>query len=547
MERDERPHLKTCGDAASALRKCSTCDTIFSDIAYCPNDGTKLQEYQTESADNQLFAEKYLVLEEIGRGGMGTVYLVKQILLDKTFALKVIPPHSLSEQMAARFQREAKTMAALDHPNLARIIDFGTWLNQPFMVMEFLDGAPLSRKISERQIAPEQAINLFSQVLRGLQHAHDKGVLHRDIKPSNIIVCKNAEQSRAVLVDFGIAKKIDNDPMLAARGLTRTGEMIGSPLYMSPEQARGETLSEQSDLYSLGCSLFESLTGTPPFVGKTAVETLFLHLDQTAPSLKEAALGREFSPGLEGLMRKALAKNPADRFASADEMRMALSMCLQQSETVFAQKNDSLKKVFPSAPALLLGSLAVLAVAGSLFYLTQNSEKTDSKPHKSAMCDSIIASLPAENLEEILEEDGLQTARPKRYNRIQRGTDPNLEFFDQEITAPIESLITNNRALKQLALSRCTFDKVLLTKLAPSLEYLEINNAGLLGNDYEAVAKNTNVKTLLLRLNTVTGKDLRTLFNLSLLPDRALKNEHATQRPYRQRFPKHRMGRPSLG
>lgn len=523
MGQDGRPHLRI---NETILRKCPRCDTIFSAIAYCPNDGTKLEDHAGESPEQSLFAEKYQILDEIGKGGMGTVYRAKQILLDKIFALKVIPSHFLNEQLAVRFQREARTMVALDHPNLARIFDFGIWLNQPFMVMEYVDGVPLSKLISERVIAPAQAVDLFSQVLAGLQHAHDQGVLHRDIKPSNIMVRRDNEHATATLLDFGIAKKIESeDSMMATHGLTRTGEMIGSPLYMSPEQARGEKLTERSDLYSLGCSLFESLTGTPPFVGKTAVETLFLHLDQIAPSLKEAALGRDFSPGLEKFIRKALAKNPQDRFASADEMRMALSMCLQHSE----QKLDnggSGKKAFPLKTALALAATALLIAGGTAFYAYQNQKTAEENSQKVAASGSLITELPAEIPEEILEDgEPLSMMQPK-LSRVQRVTDSTLFFQNRTIAGQVESLITNNQRLKSLTLSHCRFNKDLLAKLPSSVEYLNLSASSLVASDYDALARNTGVKILILRFNAVTGNDLRTLSTMKDLESLDLTNTH---------------------
>jgi serine/threonine protein kinase/uncharacterized C2H2 Zn-finger protein len=522
MGQEERQHLQI---NVTSLRKCPRCDTVFSAIAYCPNDGTKLEEHIAETPVQSLFADKYQILDEIGSGGMGTVYRVKQVLLDKILALKVIPSHFLNEQLTARFQREAKTMVALDHPNLARIIDFGIWLNQPFMVMEYVDGVPLSKLISERVVAPAQAVDLFSQILLGLQHAHDRGVLHRDIKPSNIIVRRDNEQSKATLLDFGIAKKLEgDDSVMTTKGLTRTGEMIGSPLYMSPEQARGEKLSEQSDLYSLGCSLFESLTGTPPFVGKTAVETLFLHLDQIAPSLKEAALGRDFSPALEKFMRKALTKNPEDRFASADEMRMALSLCLQQPEQATTDPEPS-KKKFPIKSALIPGFLLlVFSIAATSIALLNPS--TSEKQQKVVASGTIINNLPMQVPEEFMDADESIAEIPTDADRVNQGTELILTFRERRIANEVQSLIVNDKHLKKLVLVQCKFDKDLLGKLPPSLEFLELSTAELVSADFHMLSRNTNIKTLLLRDNVVSGKDLRALSPLKNLESLDLSNTH---------------------
>jgi serine/threonine protein kinase len=476
MEQDHTQHLQKSWQD-SALRKCPKCDTIFSAIAYCPNDGSKLEDHHGDGLQKSLFAEKYEILEEIGKGGMGTVYRVKQVLLDKILALKVIPSHYLNEQLAVRFQREAKTMAALDHPNLGRISDFGIWLNQPFMVMEYVSGSPLSRLISERVIPPAQAVELFCQVLSGLEHAHKQGVLHRDIKPSNIMVRNEDGLNNAILLDFGIAKKIETDDgIVNTQALTRTGEMIGSPLYMSPEQARGDKLTERSDLYSLGCALFESLTGTPPFVGKTAVETFFLHMEQNPPSLKEAALGREFAPGLEKLIRKLLAKNPEDRFSSAEELRQALSLCLSQEQPQAEIKLETIKKkTLPLVPVAIIAvaSIAVLSTVAFLLYQGQQAALLHSKQLTSSD-GSIITQLPNEIPSDFVNPEGQIAAHSedRDVGSVAKDTDPVKSYFQRVLNEKTVAAIIHNKNLVRLSLTHSTFPKSMLAQLPPSLEYL---------------------------------------------------------------------------
>ncbi len=526
MEQDHTQHLqKDLQD--TSLRKCPKCDTIFSAIAYCPNDGSKLEYHQGDSLPQTLFAEKYEVLEEIGRGGMGTVYRVKQVLLDKVLALKIIPSHHLSEQLAVRFQREAKTMATLNHPNLGRILDFGIWLNQPFMVMEYVNGLPLSKLISERVIPPAQAIELFRQVLNGLQHAHDKGVLHRDIKPSNIMVLSEEGQNKAILLDFGIAKRIETDlSIVSTQALTRTGEMIGSPLYMSPEQARGERLTERSDLYSLGCALFESLTGTPPFVGKTTVETLFLHMEHTPPSLKEAALGREFAPELEKLVRKLLAKNPEDRFASAEELRRALSLCLSHEQP---QEKIETKKSGPIVPIALIAVSSITIISAATFLLQQREKSA--QPNAAQLTEG-NAPLTSESPIAIPDEfvnDKDQTGMRKQgegVGSLMTGTGPVQQFYNKVLSKKhVDSLITNKN-LVRLSLPFCIFPKSMLAKLPPSLEYLELHGTKLLNDDYELIASNSNLRGLNLRFNIVNAKALHNLRGLKKLEFLDLNGTH---------------------
>ncbi|MCC7529156.1 MAG: protein kinase, partial [Candidatus Melainabacteria bacterium] len=527
MEQDKTQNLQK-NIHQTSLHKCPQCDTIFSAIAYCPNDGTKLEDYDGDSMPHSLFAEKYEILEEIGKGGMGTVYRVKQVLLDKTLALKVIPSNYLNEQLAVRFQREAKTMASLDHPNLARISDFGIWLNQPFMVMEYVNGSPLSKLISDRVIPAKQAVDLFSQVLDGLAHAHEKGVLHRDIKPSNIMVIDEDGTSKAILLDFGIAKKIETDNGAAnTQALTRTGEMIGSPLYMSPEQARGDKLTERSDFYSLGCALFESLTGTPPFVGKTVVETFFLHMEQSPPTLKEATLGQEFAPGLEKLIRKLLAKNPEDRYSSAQELKQALSNCLVQTQP--QEKLETIKKkAIPIMPIALVvvGAIAILSTVAFLSHAGDKDALLNTK--KLNFTDnSLVNKLPQTLPNELVNgEDQIAVAREENVGSLMKETDPVQSFYKRVLNDRTVAALVDNKRLASLSINHSTFPKSMLAQLPPTLQHLELNGGGLLNDDFKLIAANANLSTLELRFNIVNAKALQHLAGLKHLEMLNLNSTH---------------------
>ena len=529
MEPDKTQHLQS-EQQETPLRKCPQCDTIFSAIAYCPNDGTKLEIHLADGIGHTLFAEKYEILEEIGKGGMGTVYRAKQVMLDKIFALKIIPPHYLNEQLAVRFQREARTMASLDHANLGRICDYGIWLNQPFIVMEYIEGSPLSRLISERVIPPALAIELFCQVLEGLSYAHQKGVLHRDIKPSNIMVCRQNEVNAAILLDFGIAKKIDSDDGERTQTLTRTGEMIGSPLYMSPEQARGDKLTEQSDLYSVGCALFESLTGTPPFVGKTAVETFLLHIEQTPPTLKEAALGREFSQGLEDITRKLLAKNPQDRYASAEELKHALALCLQSGASLPEIKLQEIKKktkpVLPFA-ILALASLALLAAVGMLLLQGEKTAKAQTKILALGQEPTVLL-YPKTLPDSLLNSDNELTvgAEVERTGRVSKSKDGSLVFYKRVLDRPTAEAIVNDQSLKTLSINLSSFPKDILARLPKTLRRLELNGAGLNNEDYDAIAANQNLTELNLRFNIITPQNLQSISRLQKLTMLDLNGTH---------------------
>lgn len=261
---------------------------------------------------------RYRVLSRCGQGGMGVVYKVEQIFVAKQMALKTICAKDLSEVSWRRFQTEARAAFAVKHPNVVSVHDFGTLEDgTPFMAMDFIEGKTLAEKIKAVPGLPiEQVLSIFIQVCFGLTAAHDRGIVHRDLKPSNIIIVDGAsvgEEGSVKIVDFGIAKLIESDGG-QIQELTRTGEIFGSPLYMSPEQCQGGRVDHRSDIYSLGCVLFEALAGVPPFGGENALSTMMQHLSQKAPTLKEVSLGRDFPPSLESLVAKMLAKDPADRY-----------------------------------------------------------------------------------------------------------------------------------------------------------------------------------------------------------------------------------------
>lgn len=266
----------------------------------------------------QVVEGKYKVISLLGAGGIGSVYKVEQIFLRQLFALKTLNTQKASDQMIRRFHNEARTASALNHPNLVKVNDFGLVDGQqPYLVMDYVDGVTLGEFVRKNGVLNlEQVVACFSQICLGLSYAHDQGVVHRDIKLSNIMISTTipfGEEGFVKVVDFGIAKLAyaeDGD----FQALTNTGEIFGSPLYMSPEQCSGLAVDYRSDIYSLGCVLFEVLTGTTPFVGQNALATMMLHQTQPVPSLKEASLGKDFPPELEILVQKLLSKSPADRY-----------------------------------------------------------------------------------------------------------------------------------------------------------------------------------------------------------------------------------------
>lgn len=265
-----------------------------------------------------MFCGKYRLLATLGSGGMGTVYKVHQVFLDKDFALKTMDNRAVSDVAIQRFQQEAKAAALLNHPNLVHVHDFGLLDDdQPYLVMDLVDGVTFAEYLKLNGPLPvEHVASFFAPACFGLLAAHDQGLVHRDIKPGNIMVVTGlplgAEQ-RIKVVDFGIAKFTGRDAG-EIQALTATGEIFGSPLYMSPEQCTGGIIDHRSDIYSMGCVLFEMLTGTPPYFGQSALSTMMLHESGKPPTLKEASLGTDFPEALEHAVAKMLRRAPSERY-----------------------------------------------------------------------------------------------------------------------------------------------------------------------------------------------------------------------------------------
>jgi hypothetical protein len=268
-----------------------------------------------------LVGDRYRIDSVLGRGGFGDVYRAVHIGTHEPVALKVLRPELLAEGTAAeRFAHEARMSASLRHPNTVRVFDFGrTPEGALYLAMEFLDGESLETLVQrEAPLLPSRAVRLVVQVLRSLSEAHAKHIVHRDLKPDNIFVGTLAGEADFVrVIDFGIAKLIAEG---ANPGVTQIGAILGTPHYMSPEQIRGETLDARADLYSVGVVLYRCLSGRHPFHGDSTFAILAAHLQDDLPPLHEAGV----DVGLQQIVRRALARDRSDRFASAEVFRQAL-------------------------------------------------------------------------------------------------------------------------------------------------------------------------------------------------------------------------------
>jgi len=264
----------------------------------------------------------YRITSLIGRGAMGEVYLVQHITLDKACALKLIPPDQVTDMGWQRFQLEAKSIARLEHVNLVKVTDFGIHEGcLPYYVMEYVEGQTMADILVKRGTMPlAVALEVFMQICDGVDYAHRSGIVHRDLKPANIMLKQLAQGKYSVkILDFGLAKLTQDDRQ--KQSLTSVGDVFGSPFYMSPEQCIGGKIDNRTDIYSIGCTLFECLTGRPPFVGDTAVDIVGGHQSVEPPSL-ESLVGRKVFPeAMEVVLAKLLRKNPVERYQTLLQLR----------------------------------------------------------------------------------------------------------------------------------------------------------------------------------------------------------------------------------
>jgi serine/threonine protein kinase len=276
--------------------------------------------------------DRYEILSVIGHGATTSVYKAQDIQENRLVAIKMLHTHSIASEMTVRrFDQECKTLALLRHANIVTQYASGiTEQDQPFLVMEYLDGLSLMQMILDQGAIPVlESLSIFMQACAGLSAAHEKGIVHRDMKPANIMITKDAQgRERVKILDFGVAKLLIQGETFQTK--TQTGEMLGTLLYMSPEQCLDQDLDGRSDVYSLGCVLFEALTGKPPICGRTAFETMNQHLTTTPQKLCDVRPDLSFPNKLEKIVKKAIEKQPKLRFQKIEEFEAQLKELLLQ-------------------------------------------------------------------------------------------------------------------------------------------------------------------------------------------------------------------------
>jgi len=299
----------------------------------CPIDGGQLTPVLPDPLLGTTFAEKYEILEVIGRGGMSTVYKARHTLMDSFVAIKILNSALVSDPLhMERFTKEAKTLSGLKHHNIVQVFDFGIFNNsKPYLITEYLQGESLADiLLTSSHISPERAVHVFLQVCDGLMMLHKKGIVHRDLKTGNILLVQESDERDVVkILDFGIAKMLGDENK--DQRLTKDGEVFGSPLYMSPEQCTGGQVDARSDIYSLGCVMYECLTGAPPHIGATTLETLNKQVNEPTLSLRGIAPELTIPELIDALVIKALSKNPYQRQQTVEELKKALIEAAKRS------------------------------------------------------------------------------------------------------------------------------------------------------------------------------------------------------------------------
>ena len=392
------------------MKICPVCATEYrDDVRFCPNDGQTLRSSgPAQDLVGQVLADRYHIMKKLGEGGMGQVYLAEHVKMGRRSAIKVMNPSMVHDPEAvARFNREAANASRISDAHVCAIYDFGeTPEGLIYLAMEFIEGEPLTELIRQEGALPaSRAADIAIQVAAALQAAHDLGIVHRDLKPDNIMLTRGRDGSDAVkVVDFGLAKAVGGEG--GGQKVTRTGLVVGTPEFMSPEQLSGDKLDGRTDVYSLGLVLFNMLTGTLPFPADSVQEAMIKRLTDEPAELLEVRPDRHFPPGLQQILDTALARNPVDRYQSAAKFAHDLAAVAGLSReggaglsATLGGSDDKTELIEPvrarkrSRVAIAVGVIVVLGAAGAVVTIGRTVKQSSGVPPADT-AQQIMPSLP---------------------------------------------------------------------------------------------------------------------------------------------------------
>lgn len=376
----------------------------------------------TALGPGQIIGGCYRLERLAGQGGMGAVYRAKHSLLGRDSAIKFLAPSLVSQENWLLFQKEAKIISSLSHGTICQVYDLGIHEGSlPFYVMDFVNGSTLDEIITRQgPLSVGATIELYLKVLDGLAYAHRRGVIHKDLKPANIMLTGGTSENGTVeevqvkILDFGISDLSEKqNPGQRTRRESEEIVIVGSASYMSPEQFRGRDIDQRSDLYNLGCCIFETLTGNPPFNGQSFEEYESLHIESSPPTLSEAT-GMQFPAALEAILKKCLDKAPHRRYQNASELAVDLKRVLDKKALQFAHEED-VNYEEPEPPsqrgglgilAITVSSFLILGLVGTLIFYVFFSGKKDPTSSAFSMQDPRrMQPIKANNVFEVIEPD----------------------------------------------------------------------------------------------------------------------------------------------
>lgn len=332
------------------------------------------EQTHSESSERELvgtvLADEFEILEFIGAGGMSAVYKAHHRSMDRQVAVKILHNHLLGdERKLERFRTEAKTTSAFNHPNIVAVYSFLEGAGKPFLVMDFIEGESLQQRLKAvGKLDAASAVRIFLQACAALAHAHEQGVIHRDVKPSNIMLCKGKDGDIVKLLDFGIAKLL---PRFQPEGqaLTQTDALLGSPVYMSPEQCSHHAVDERSDIYSLGCVMYETLAGHAAVTGDSALAIMYGHLHEIPQALDSAVV----PANLQSVIFKALQKEPVKRYQTMTELQSDLRAIDEDSKHVLPSQGRRSMRIY--LRPLPIAAAAILPAVAMAVFITSHSQQ----------------------------------------------------------------------------------------------------------------------------------------------------------------------------